>query len=138
MSKQESCALLHACKKRIAVKPMGMGGSHCPDAEWGALLHAGLLESIAVRLKLTSPPMKSHASRLLLPMVQVRPASTGDLSSFRSLPAHTSPRQLSFEKPCMCHCVSFRMETPCSDSPEYNYSSSTDGKPLRAGIVMNS
>jgi len=36
---------------------------------------------------ITSPPRKSHASRRRLPIVQVRPASTGVISSFRSLPA---------------------------------------------------
>lgn len=61
-----------------------------------------LLECIAERLMLTSPPRKSQASRLLLPMVHVRPASTGVLSSFRSLPAHMSPNQLSSPEPCMC------------------------------------
>ncbi len=35
----------------------------------------------------TSPPRKSKASRRRLPTVQVRPASMGVRSSFRSLPA---------------------------------------------------
>ena len=39
----------------------------------------------------TSPPRKSHASRRFLPMVHVRPASTGVMDSFRSLPARKPP-----------------------------------------------
>ena len=35
----------------------------------------------------TSPPRKLHFSRRFLAMVHVRPASTGVMSSFRSLPA---------------------------------------------------
>ena len=58
-------------------------GLHCY-----ALQQAIVVSCIAVRLMLTSPPMKSQASRLLLPMVHVRPASTGVLSSFRSFPAN--------------------------------------------------
>mmetsp|Transcript_11808 Transcript_11808/g.49484 ORF Transcript_11808/g.49484 Transcript_11808/m.49484 type:complete len:212 (+) Transcript_11808:318-953(+) len=40
---------------------------------------------------MTSPPTKSHASRLALPMVQVRPASSGEMVSFRSLPYRHRP-----------------------------------------------
>lgn len=45
----------------------------------------------AIWARMTAPPRKSKASRRRLPTVQVSPASTGVMSSFRSLPYRHSP-----------------------------------------------
>ena len=54
----------------------------------------------------TSPPRKSHASRRFLPMVHVRPASTGVMDSFRSLPARRPLHQQGFH----AHTIMYRAE----------------------------
>ena len=63
----------------------------------------------------TSPPRKLHFSRRVLAMVHVRPASTGVMSSFRSLPAQVEGVVLRVILKCAtrsCTCRTCHSATP--------------------------